>query len=344
MVSRSLLKEAASQGVIEESQVEPLFQFLDKHAFDKNSGSRFNLTHALYYFGGLIAIGALTLFVGLGWEQFGGKGILAISAVYGVLALAMMVYFGRTGRETPASLCGVFVVALVPLAIYGFQQAMGWWPDNKNYQDFFLDFYTLGLTMEVGALLAAIALLRVLRHSLQTLPVAIALWLIAMDMVGLFYGADFSWQDRSLVTLWFGLGMTVMALVVDIATRKTKDFAFWFYLIGVTAFWGGVTAQDSSSELSRFFYFCFNLLMIGCGVVLLRKVFIVVGTLGACYYLTYLANQVFRDSWMFPIVLTVGGFAVVWLGVFWQKNEAAINATIRAKMPKAINELLVSRY
>src|SRR5690606_29794226 len=32
---------------------------------------RFNFVHVLYYFGGLLAIGAMTLFMNLGWELFG---------------------------------------------------------------------------------------------------------------------------------------------------------------------------------------------------------------------------------------------------------------------------------
>jgi hypothetical protein len=41
-----------------------------------------NFTTILYYPGGLVAIGATTLFMNLGWEEFGGWGILCIALVY----------------------------------------------------------------------------------------------------------------------------------------------------------------------------------------------------------------------------------------------------------------------
>ena len=48
----------------------------------------FDFTHVLYYLGGLVAIGAMTLFMNPGWESFGGWGILFISLAYGVPRLS----------------------------------------------------------------------------------------------------------------------------------------------------------------------------------------------------------------------------------------------------------------
>jgi hypothetical protein len=43
---------------------------------------RFDLPHVAYYFGALVVISAMGWFMTLGWERFGGGGILAISLVY----------------------------------------------------------------------------------------------------------------------------------------------------------------------------------------------------------------------------------------------------------------------
>lgn len=43
--------------------------------------------------------------------------------------------------------------------------------------------------------------------------------------------------------------------------------------------------MESDSELSKFVYFCVNLLMIGVGVLLVRRVFVVLGALGGCFIL-----------------------------------------------------------
>ena len=70
---------------------------------------------------------------------------------------------------------------------------------------------------------------------------------------------------------------------------------------------------------------------------------IAIGALGACIYFGYLANEVFRDSWLFPVALTLIGAAVIYLGVLWQKNEAAITLSVRQYLPLQIRELLEGR-
>lgn len=68
-ISRQLLDEAVNEKIINVSQAESLFHFL-KNKSDELPG--FNFTHIIYYFGGILAIGAMTLFMNLGWENFGG--------------------------------------------------------------------------------------------------------------------------------------------------------------------------------------------------------------------------------------------------------------------------------
>jgi len=46
------------------------------------AGPRFSFTNTLYYFGGMVAIGAMTLFMRLSWDAFGPWGLLLLSAAY----------------------------------------------------------------------------------------------------------------------------------------------------------------------------------------------------------------------------------------------------------------------
>ena len=75
-ISRQQLQQAAADDILSPEQAEALYHYL-KH--QPGTGAVFNFTHILYYLGGLTAIGAMTLFMNLGWEEFGGWGILAIS-------------------------------------------------------------------------------------------------------------------------------------------------------------------------------------------------------------------------------------------------------------------------
>ena len=75
-LKHSQLDEAVSRGLISAAQADGLWAFLSAHAQERPA---LRLTHVLYYLGGLIAIGAMTLFMNLGWEQFGGGGLLLTS-------------------------------------------------------------------------------------------------------------------------------------------------------------------------------------------------------------------------------------------------------------------------
>ena len=66
----------------------------------------------LYYLGGLIAIGGMSLYVTLGWERLGGGQIFLIAAAYALVGLVLTHYFlERMKLAIPAGLTGAFVVA-----------------------------------------------------------------------------------------------------------------------------------------------------------------------------------------------------------------------------------------
>jgi hypothetical protein len=169
------------------------------------------------------------------------------------------------------------------------------------------------------------------------MPIAVTLWYMSMDLTPLlFNNADLSWELRKVVSLWFGLLMLVLAVWLDIRTRHEKDYAYWLYLFGVLAFWGGLSMMNSDSELSKLMYFCINLLMIAVGAMLSRRVFTIFGALGAAGYVGYLAYDLFKDSMLFPFVLTLIGMGVIYLGIYWQRHEQAISCYLRGLLPAAM--------
>jgi hypothetical protein len=97
-----------------------------------------------------------------------------------------------------------------------------------------------------------------------------------------------------------------------------EDFAFWCYLFGLMAFWGGMTAMDSGSELRRLVYLLINLGLMALAIKLKRTVFMVFGVLGVYAYLGHLAWEVFKDSVLFPFVLALLGLSLILGTVFGQ--------------------------
>jgi hypothetical protein len=339
-ITKENLNKAVKNNILTSTQAHELVIFLKSQP---NVGPVFDFTHVLYYFGGLIAIGAMTLFMNLGWESFGGWGIFFISLIYAGVGLKLTNHFQNKGHAIPAGICATFVVALTPLAIYGLQQAFGVWPDETTYNEYHKYIKWHWIYLELGTLAAGTFVAWKYKYPFLIMPIAVTLWYMSMDLTAMISGADITWELRKLVSMYSGLLMICLAFWVDVRSRKTADYAFWLYIFGVIAFWGGLSAQDSDSELSKFIYFMINVFMIGVGVLLIRRVFVIFGALGCCGYLGHLASSVFEDSWLFPIALTAIGLSIIYLGVIWQKNEATITEKARSLLPLQIKELLDSR-
>lgn len=244
----------------------------------------------------------------------------------------------------PAGICATFVVCLTPLAIYGLQQALGLWTDDSVYRDYHRYIKWNWLYMELGTLAVGVIIAWRYKYPFLVMPIALTLWYMTMDISVMISEGDYDWELRKLVSLYSGLLMIALAFWVDVRSRNKADYAFWIYLFGVIAFWGGLSAQHSDNELSKFLYFCINLMMVGIGVLLVRRVFVVFGALGCCGYIAYLAADFFKDSWLFPIALTVLGLGIIYLGILWQKHEQSITTKARACLPSSLRELLESKW
>jgi hypothetical protein len=197
--------------------------------------------------------------------------------------------------------------------------------------------------MELGTLVTGALVVWKFKYPFLLMPIALTLWYMSMDLAAMLGGGWPDFELRAMVSMYFGLFILLLAFWVDLRTGTFADYAFWLYLFGVMAFWGGLSAQDSDSELSKFFYFCINILMIGIGVLVVRRVFLVFGALGVSLYLGHLASSVFQDTWLFPISLTFIGLGIVYLGILWQKNEHRIIKKVHAFLPAVIRELLQAR-
>jgi hypothetical protein len=340
---RTLLAEASAQGVISVEQADALWRFLTETTRDQPA---FRPAHILYYLGGLVAIAAMTLFVTLGFERFGGAGLMAIAIAYALGGIALVEYFLRRGLAIPAGIVAAFVVALTPLAVYGLQEALGLWPSGRVYRDYHTHIDWRWIMMELATVAAAAVALWRWRLPFLLMPLAVTLWYMSMDLTPFLFGQeDTTWALRKVVSLWFGLGVLVLAFAVDLRTRREeRDYAFWLYLFGMLAFWCGLSLMNSNSELGKLVYLAINVVLIAIGALLQRRVFAVFGAIGVAGYLGHLARRVFADSMLFPFALTVIGLGVIGLGILWQRHEQAIARRLLASLPGPLAELVERRH
>lgn len=340
-VDRQLLNLAAKQGIISEPQIENLWQFFKKQTEEVPT---FDFTNILYYLGGLIAIGAMSLFMTLGWEVFGGFGILFLSLVYAGIGLWVTQRLFSKRLYIPAGITATFVVALTPLAIYGLQKGMGWWPETTNYRDYHRLVNGLWIMMELGTLAVAAIVFYFYRRPFLLLPIAFTLWYMSMDLTPfLFSHLVYTFELAQLISLTIGGLMILLAFWIDIRSNNRLDYAFHLYLFGVIVFWGAVTSMHSNSEWGKLGYCGFNLLLIGIGAILSRRVFVVFGAIGVTGYLGYLSYHLFKDSYLFPILLSLFGFAIMYAGVLWSKHGENIGSAMRQYLPEAIQNMLARR-
>ena len=341
-MNQNILKAATTKGIISELQADKLWAFICESQKDTPS---FCFTHVLYYLGGLIAIGAMSLFMNLGWERLGGWGLFSTAIVYAFAGLWFTEYFlKRKQLKIPASIMATFVVALTPLAVYGVQAALGWWPANEHYRNYHTHIDWRWIIMELATLVIGMVMFWRYKMTFLVMPIAMTLWYMSMDLtLLLFREPDLTWELRELVSLWFGLVICLLAFWVDIRSQQKKDFAFWLYLFGVLAFWGGLSMMRSNSEFSKFIYLCINLAMVIVGAILTRRVFTIFGGFGIAGYLGHLAYDVFKDSMMFPFILTIIGLGIIYAGVALQRHEKRITTRLRAFLPLTMRELIENR-
>ena len=355
-ITQDHLARAVARGTISADQARDLWSEWSGQAGNAaDAAARFTITHILYYLGGMIAIGAMSLFMNLGWERFGPWALFAIAVGYGIACIAASRALAERRLMIPAGILATLAVVLVPLATWALQSAFGWWPPGgagEHFRAYHTRIDWRWVTLEFVTLVAAVVGLWRLRHPFMVMPLAVTLWYMSMDLSRMIVFAERpgwdEWQYYRDFSLVFGLGMLAVAVWVDLRARRSfaegRDFAFWIYLFGTLAFWGGLSMQNSDSELDKFAYLLVNVALVGLGGILGRRVFAVFGGLGIASYLGYLSYRVFRDSLLFPFVLTLVGLAIVAAGIVWQRNERRVSTALRGWLPAAWRELLQTRH
>jgi hypothetical protein len=338
-VTKQDLKWAAEQGVIEAAQVDALWRALGERTEDN---PKFDLINLVYFFGAFMVIGAMGWLMTSAWEEFGGAGIFAIAVTYAtVFVLFGAKLWHRDGLKVPGGLLITMAVCMTPLAVYGIQRWTGLWgfDDPGAYKDFHRWIRGGWFTIEIATIAAGLIALKFFRFPFLTAPIAFTLWYMSMDLTPILADSVTASVGhlRKLVSVWFGLAMIVGAYLID--QRTKRDFAFWGYLFGMTAFWCGLSLLDSGSEISKFLYFLVNIVTMGAAIFLRRVVFVAYGAIGAFGYLGHLAFEVFEDSLPFPFVLTIVGVATIYLGVKLKRNFNRIEEALESAVPDWMKRL-----
>jgi hypothetical protein len=342
------LRAAVAAGALDANSLSRLLDFLSTRRSSVPSvaatpAPQFDLAHLLWYAGALIVMSAMGLFSTLAFSSMGGFALTATAAVYAVLftIAGHHLWYGRDLR-IPGGLLIAIAVSMAPLAVYGIQEAYGVWGQfgrPGTVHDFYVWIKGSWVFMEIAAVVAGVIALRFYPFPFIVMIIAFALWFMSMDLTPWVFGhAEFTWDERREVSVWFGLGVLVVAWLVD-RYRRGGDFAFWLHLFGMMAFWGGLSLKSSDGEIAKALYCLLNVGLILLSVVLRRRVYAVFGTFGVAGYLGYLSHSVFKDSLLFPFALSAIGVGVIAVGLFYHKHQDAIAAWLERHLPEVVTFL-----
>ena len=332
------LKWASEKGLLHSDQIDPLWSALESKPGVK---SKFELTNVIYYSGALLIIFGMGWFMNEAWDKAGAGALFTLGVLY-VSVFSCMAYYlyHKKNLETAGGLLAAVAVCLVPIAIFGFQKMTGLWPhgDPGAYKNYHIWVKGSWFFLEIGTIIAGLIMLKFIKFTFISAPIFLSLWYMSMDITPLIFGkTEYTWDERKLVSVIFGALILTISYFWD--RRSKLDYAFWGYLFGMLAFWGGLTLMKSDSELNKFIYFCINLFFIFISVLFERRIFIICGAIGSISYLGYLANKVFKDYLSFPIVISIIGLVIIVLGVKYEKNKEAIDKKIINMLPKFLLEL-----
>jgi hypothetical protein len=306
---------------------------------------RFDLTHVLWYAGALIVMAAMGLFSTTAFSALGGGALAVTGIVYAIAFVLLGNYLWKKGLRTPGGLAIAVAVSMVPLTIYGIQDAYNLWENPGGNPGKFRDFYEYirggWVPMEFGTVIAALVALRFWPFPFITFVASFALWFMSMDLAMWFVGdkGTSEFDVRRDVSMVFGAVMILFAWFIDLKRWRGGDFAFWLHLFGVMCFWGGLSLHSSENNLAKAIYCLINAGLIFLGVFLGRRVYAVFGTIGIMVYLGDLAWHVFDNAIAFSFVLSLIGIAIIGLGLLMRRNEARIAAWLARTLPPGVAAL-----
>ncbi len=338
------LRAAVTAGVLPATQLDALLAFLAaRMPAQTATAPKFDLVHLLWYASALVVISAMGLFSTLAFSQMGGQALTATALVYAVLFAAAGHYLW-TVKNLPTSggLLIAVAVAMMPLAVFGIQDAYGAWTQfdrPKAMRDFYYWIKGSFVFMELATIAAGIVALRFYRFPFIVFIIGVALWFLSMDVVPWITGHAYgNWDISRQVSIWFGLAMLVAGVIVNLRQRS-GDFAFWLYLFGMLALWGAITFTSGGTNLQKAPYCAMNIGFLIIAASLSRPVFAVFGTIGVAIYLGNLAEKVFKDSMLFPFALSLIGIGIIALGLYYHRKRPVISAWVDARLPPSLRRL-----
>jgi len=290
----------------------------------------FNWVNVAYGLGALLVLFSGAWFLVRQWEKLGPWGVLAVSFFYiGILVVADH-RLRALGFKRAGDLAVMLAVALTALPAWSILSLTGEWPPDNTFNPPYVGQQYMAsrwMVLELTVILVALFVLRVRRIAMLMHAIAFAMfwvWLHGTQLLEIGYYSPtyqrWTMLAGALLILATAEHIERWQLGQDIEKRE-GDFASPFWLIGCIAFavsymtiW--VRADDIWKHLLPFVAAGF----IVVSLVLRRRALAALGLVGMFGYLVFLADEVFRNSGLFPVVLAALGVLTI-VGTVWLQRR-----------------------
>lgn len=307
-----------------------------------------DLTNALYCVGTLLIISSVIISLDVAFHTLHRFILLSFLVSLQVLSVMLGYFSKRRGNRVASIIFALLCIILTPFMLYALLHGLGLSfmpPDTEIINSMVIHPHWHFTVEAFGTLIVAIFMALFFPHPIMKLPILLTLWgiILALTAFNTPYGNTELYTNLAHVSLYYGLLLFPIAIIIDHITGHESDFPYWFYFVSVLAFWSGITFALSENQLSHLYYFLINLAILFIGIALMRKVFLLFATCGLLFYLTLLASTFFHGNILFPVCISLIGMFIVYLGSIWHEHEGKLTKKAQFLLPKSFKKVVHSR-
>ncbi len=328
MNTPDVLARGVEQGIITVEQQDALLGLAAGGQGPREAARAFNGITIAYGVGALVVLFAFGWFLVDRWQVLGDAGVFGLAVAYAAVFLMVAQVLRREGFATARGVAVLLAVAMAPLAMRALGRWTGLWSPQLQLMCStpvrpFMACQGEPLSIELAAVLASLIALRRLKFPPLMIPIAVVCVTLPERMMR-------GWAPTDINGVVVGWRFMVVASLVATAAyaidqrRRDDDYGFWLWIAAsITATVAGVNLFGGDASL-RHAFLPASLVVLAGAVILRRRVLAALGIIALFGYLAWLANDVFKLTLAFPVLLAALGVAIIIVTVWLQRRFPAI--------------------
>ena len=324
MESRDLLEHGVSSGIITVEQRDALLALGEPAGAPREAARAFNAITIAYGVGALVVLFAFGWFLVDRWKVLGDAGVFGLAVAYAAVFLMVAHVLQRESFGTARGVAVLLAVAMVPLAMRALLRWSGLWTPQLDLICSmpvrpFSACQGEPLAIELATVAAALIALRKLPFPPLMIPIAVVFVTLPERVMR-------DWVPTDVEGVALGWRFMVVASLVAAAAyaidqrRRDGDYGFWLWIAAsISALAAGVNLFAGDASL-RHAFLPASLVVLAGAVILRRRVLAVLGIIALFSYLAWLANDVFKLTLAFPLLLAALGVAIIIVTVWLQRR------------------------